>query len=590
MLNRFILTGVVLLCFSVITNAQCTQGNGTELVFNGDFELGNTGYSSAYIYCNTQNCLDEGYYAVGVDPTYFHNNFYGADHTTGSGNAMIVNGASVPNTNVWCQTVSVQPYTSYFFSTWVSTMVALSPAQLQFSINGVVLDAPFVAPAGLYDWQQFSATWCSFNDTVATICIVNQNTTLQGNDFALDDISFQPCTFTAPTAISTNAPQCPNVPITLSANSGAGSYNWFPSDSVACDTCASTNAFVTTATTFTLITTYNGCFDTATVAVSVLPAPVAFAGNDTSVCAGQTVQFNAGGGVSFAWNGSSSLSATNIANPVATLTTDETFTVTVTNDEGCTDADAITVTVLQTVAPVVSNDTVVCPNAQVTLVAAGGSHYGWSPSEGLSAPDESTTVATVASTTTFTVTVSNNDGCADTALVTVSVFDTLGTATPNDTSVCYGDEIQLTVNGGSDFTWSGTGLSCSACTNPSVTITQNQVYTVAYSDDNGCARVASFSVFVVDGCAQLVFPNAFTPNGDGLNDLFRPLAYSIASIEYHIYDRWGNHVFTAYDLNTGWDGEYKGNPMPVGTYAWYAKANTKSGETLLDKGNMTLLR
>ena len=97
-------------------------------------------------------------------------------------------------------------------------------------------------------------------------------------------------------------------------------------------------------------------------------------------------------------------------------------------------------------------------------------------------------------------------------------------------------------------------------------------------------------MFVLNGCAQIVFPNSFTPNGDGLNETFRPITASIVSIEFHVYDRWGKLLYSGYDVNTGWNGEHDGEPAPVGTYAWYAKAVSNSGEPLLDKGNVTLLR
>lgn len=141
----------VSILFSQLSFAQCPAGTDTSsqnLVVNGDFEAGNTGFTSDYTYCNTGNCLQpESFYAVGANPTFFHSAFVGNDHTTGTGNLMIVNGAGTPNTNVWCQTITVTPNTQYLFSTWVSSMVANSPAILQFSINGITIGSAFNAPA-----------------------------------------------------------------------------------------------------------------------------------------------------------------------------------------------------------------------------------------------------------------------------------------------------------------------------------------------------------------------------------------------------------------------------------------------------------
>lgn len=176
-----------------VTDGNCSA-SGVELVNNGNFTAGNTGFTSGYAYCNSANCLGpEGTYAVGNNPTFFHGAFTGADHTTGSSAMMIINGSGTAGTSIWCQSISVIPNSNYLFSAWVSTMVASSPAQLQFSINGVLLGSVFTAPSSTNVWQQFFASWNSGVSTSANICIVNQNTSTGGNDFALDDITFQAC-------------------------------------------------------------------------------------------------------------------------------------------------------------------------------------------------------------------------------------------------------------------------------------------------------------------------------------------------------------------------------------------------------------
>jgi len=164
----------------------------TELIVNGDFSDGNSGFTSDYIYCNSSNCLfPEGYYAVGANPTFFHSNFFGKDHTTGTGNLMIVNGKVEPKKSVWCETISVSPGTSYKFSYWLSSVVTAYPAILQLKINGVEIGGKFTAPTSLYAWKQFSTIWNSGADTSAYICFFDVNTIAGGNDFGLDDISFK---------------------------------------------------------------------------------------------------------------------------------------------------------------------------------------------------------------------------------------------------------------------------------------------------------------------------------------------------------------------------------------------------------------
>lgn len=161
-----------------------------NMVVNGDFELGNIGFSSDYLI--STNLYPEGNYAVGPSAKTYHNNFYGFGHQ-GSGNFMVVNGAPVPGTKVWCQTIVVVPNTNYNFSTWISSVHPSNPALLQFSINDIQIGDIFQAPGSTNNWQEFFVNWNSGNSTTATICIENMSTIRAGNDFGIDEISFAPC-------------------------------------------------------------------------------------------------------------------------------------------------------------------------------------------------------------------------------------------------------------------------------------------------------------------------------------------------------------------------------------------------------------
>lgn len=164
--------------------------NNTNLVVNSNFNNGNTSFTSDYLY-NPISVVNEGVYSVSNNPQSVHPGFQPCTDHTGGGQMMVVNGSGTPNQDVWCQTIAVTPNTDYAFETWVATLVAASPALLQFSINGQTIGPIFQAPGSPCNWEQFSATWNSGASTSATICIVNQNTSLGGNDFALDDISFK---------------------------------------------------------------------------------------------------------------------------------------------------------------------------------------------------------------------------------------------------------------------------------------------------------------------------------------------------------------------------------------------------------------
>jgi len=161
-----------------------------NLIANGDFEEGNTGFSTGYVY--STDIEPEGRYVVGFNPRDYHPSAlsYG-DHTSGSGKMMMVNGATTTtDVVVWEQTVFVSPHTEYEFSIWMSNWSpdSFNPAHLEFYINGSLIGSCIPKQSG--QWINFTKTWSSGPGTTATIRIVDTQTAVVTNDFCIDDISF----------------------------------------------------------------------------------------------------------------------------------------------------------------------------------------------------------------------------------------------------------------------------------------------------------------------------------------------------------------------------------------------------------------
>ncbi|MEM1217115.1 MAG: hypothetical protein AAGJ82_15580, partial [Bacteroidota bacterium] len=146
---------------------------GVELINNGDFSQGDTGFTSDYIYGTGGGVgllSNEGQYAIDDNAGDTHNAFANCSDHTGGGNMMVVN-ASGDASNVWCQDITISTNTSYFFSAWVTSVFPDNPAQLQFSVNGQLLGQAYNATSNTCDWQSFAAEWVSGSSTTATICI-----------------------------------------------------------------------------------------------------------------------------------------------------------------------------------------------------------------------------------------------------------------------------------------------------------------------------------------------------------------------------------------------------------------------------------
>jgi hypothetical protein len=295
------------------TNAFGCQSSASlnvalELVTNGDFEAGNSGFTSQYVNSPT-DLVPEGTYAVLNNPNTAHPLFYGIDHTTGSGRMIVVNGSS-SLVNFWGNTVTVLPNTTYYFSAWAMSVNAVAPfASLQFKINGLqvgtiaTLTTGPLSNGGPFNWTRFYGSWNSGPATTADLSIVNLQTALGGNDFALDDISFgtlSPFALQATPMANSNAGVCAQGPLALQSNVLGGAspytYAWTGPNGF---TSNSPNALVTNSATTANSGTYNlsitdglGCTlnTTVPVVVNALPINVSIQAVNASICANTAAQ------------------------------------------------------------------------------------------------------------------------------------------------------------------------------------------------------------------------------------------------------------------------------------------------------------
>ncbi|MEO0339199.1 MAG: gliding motility-associated C-terminal domain-containing protein [Bacteroidota bacterium] len=161
-----------------------------NLIVNPNFTLGNEGFTSDYDFVPVINI--QGVYGIDVSAENLNPLFFEdcPDHTSGAGPMLVVDGSPTRNEKVWCQTIEVKEDKDYAFSAWLTSVNPNNPAALQFSINGQPLGEIFRASSQVCRWLQFYEIWNAEGATEAEICIVNQNTNPQGNDFAMDDFAF----------------------------------------------------------------------------------------------------------------------------------------------------------------------------------------------------------------------------------------------------------------------------------------------------------------------------------------------------------------------------------------------------------------
>lgn len=503
-----------------ITNPVATPVNNTtyyftsktisnNLVVNGDFSTGNNGFTSDYTpqFPNTT----EAVYWIGNNPNAWNAAFSSCtEHTTGTGNMMMVNGSPVTGAKVWSQSVTVSPNTNYAFSVWVQSLAAMNPANLRFSINGNALGNNITAGSTACAWSRFYATWNSGNNTSATITIVNNNTIVTGNDFAIDDISFAEVilrqdsvriTVTDPPDITVpgNTSICPGDNITLGA-AGATVYSWSPAAGLSNPNTSNPVASPMVTTKY-IVTGYDlpGCVGKDSVTVTVKDTPVISMISDTSFCKGSspvTLFASAPNATQYTWSPATGLSNPNTSNPVANPPGSQTYYLEVLANNGCKSRDSVRVQVLDPPTIDVRPDTSICSGTQLLLntTGNGATSYSWSPATGLSDPYMANPLASPLAATKYVLTVSNGACSAKDSLM-LDVKPAPNVTTSNDTTICNGGQAQLFATGGINYNWSPvTGLSNSNISNPVASPNAPTKYFVAVTGTNGCSKVDSVNI------------------------------------------------------------------------------------------------
>ncbi|WP_461449492.1 Ig-like domain-containing protein [Mucilaginibacter sp.] len=436
-----------------------------------------------------------------------------------------------------------------------------------------------------------------------------------------------------PVLVNNSVSVCSGSPATfVVSNPQAGvSYNWY-------DSPAETNLLFTgttyitgpiTNTTNFYVSAVNGsgCSSTnlAMGQATVTPPPAAPAISNTGTiqtCAGTSVTLgiaNPQAGYTYNWytaatGGSSVYTGTSFTTPA--LASGTTYYVDATNTTGCTSSSRTPVSIIVTnapAAPVVSNNTPICPGTNITLTATSidpNATITWystaTGSTALATGSSFTTPLLVNNTTYYAEATDASSGCISTSRTAVPVVilqqlaapvvivgnTTISTVRFEWSAVQGATSYQVSVDGGTTFFDPGNS-------EPTYTISgldpgQSVTLVVRALGNSGCELSANSNI--ATGTAQnpiadyIFVPNAFTPNGDGKNDIEYVYGTSIKSLNFYVYNQWGEMIFKSNSQASGWDGTYKGTNQPVGVYVYYAEAVMNDGSKVMKKGTITLLR
>lgn len=396
---------------------------------------------------------------------------------------------------------------------------------------------------------------------------------------------------------------CAGDRLMLSAQS-SGAYSWTPDANMTGASTATPAVSPADTTVYTVTVTDKACVGTATVTVNVLDFITVKLSQDTAICAGDSIALQPNSyALSYLWteSGNSTLSSYNTKNPKAAPQQTTTYYVTA-NLGHCQDHTQETVFVSPYPQVSVSADTSICYKTTAQLYGStSAAYYTWKPAGSLLNGETLSPVAHPSATTAYILTVRDTFYCpkpvSDT--VVVHVIPRVVVNAGNDTTIVYAQPLQLFATTSADtaaFTWlPASYLSEPRVYNPVANFSKTDLsiytYQVTANTPEGCMGEDSITVYIYKSLPSIFIPSAFTPNGDGLNDIVIPVLAGIKDYRFfNVFNRWGQLVFTTSRQGDGWNGTMKGEPQPAGTYVYEAYGIDYLSKPVFKKGTLVLIR
>jgi gliding motility-associated-like protein len=339
----------------------------------------------------------------------------------------------------------------------------------------------------------------------------------------------------------------------------------------------------------------NNCFAADSLLVAVHPVPVATAEVNNISCFGaddgNIILTQTDGTPSYQYNWNNGAFNTQ---SIYSLT-ESNYDVLITDAAGCTFTASYFISEPDSLITSIETKDAICfddANGSAIFTATGGiMPYSFNWNNGLT---DSVSYSLTANN--YSVTITDANGCYYIHdFIINQPFQIWVSATPSFDTLAYGNSIQLnTEYFANDFPvtylWEPSdGLTCSYCPNPVASPLETTVYTVTLTDSTGCVATDE-SVIIVKDEKVFYAPNIFSPNNDGINDVFRIYVKGVKKFDLRIFDRWGENVFSTEDSEAGWNGSLNGKELPPGVYVYDVYVIFKDTDVLKKKGSITLVR
>jgi gliding motility-associated-like protein len=311
------------------------------------------------------------------------------------------------------------------------------------------------------------------------------------------------------------------------------------------------------------------------------------------LCSGDVVTVHASGAQYYTWSPQNGLSDITGQFVTATPMTSTIYTVSGINSNGtvsCFQQVYFPLTVLPKAQANLVSYKRICEGETAALSVSGGDTYIWQPAKGLNKTGGSRVNAKPDLSTVYTVQSSFGGNCVATNTVMVEVLEKPIVDAGRDTTFNADQPMTIAAKGDGSLQWIfGDGIVCNNCGQTAILPRISNCYRVEATNSAGCKSSDDVCVTVTENFSAF-FPNSFTPNGDGLNDVFLILGQGISDVKLDIYNKWGERLFSSNDQDNGWDGTLKGLACDAGVYTYNISYKGLNNKHYSKTGSITLVR
>ncbi|MBU6203976.1 MAG: PKD domain-containing protein [Bacteroidetes bacterium] len=364
--------------------------------------------------------------------------------------------------------------------------------------------------------------------------------------------------------------------------------------------------------TVSLSVTENNCTSPSTTnTITVDLTPSVLINGDQTICEGESLQFTYNGNApttaTYLWQpGNGTILSGSGQGPVSVQYDQPGITfigLTVTQGSCVSDLYEMPVEVYPLPSPNIINDySSSCDSFIVNFsTSANAITYNWDFGNGITATTQNATTSYYSGVYDVTLSLTDANGCSSsfTSPGLIQVYPSpvaAFTTTPELTDTIDIENGSITFNnmsvGGNTYNWDFGDGSTSSLFSPTHTYSSPGIYTIELIVSNilGCSDTAILGPFFLSPAATIFIPNTFTPNQDGMNDIFRVYGSRLNEGQLLVYNRIGEKVFETFDINQGWDGTFRGRVLNTGVYVYYCKVKFDSGRVEELFGDITLIR